>query len=437
MNKIFLVVKREYITRVRKRSFIVMTLLTPILLAGLIGGLLWVAMAEKEEQKVIAVIDDSGLFQGKFQNTTGISFIYLKDDIETAKLNFNHLGTDGLLYIPDFDIQDPKGIQFFSESSPHFGVVNEIEHTLEIEIERIKMKELGVDQEMLNRIKTNVSLNTRSLTSSGEKASNPITTVGTAYVSSFLIYFFLFLYGVQVMKGVLEEKYNRVVEVIISSIKPFQLMMGKILGIAAVGLTQFLLWVILSFIVTSLSVLLFDLDTGSAALVGETTGIGADTNGVAQANTEIMKLMETIPITYLLVTFIIFFLGGYFLYASLFAVVGSAVDSDADSQQFMFPITLPLIISIVAMGFVLNDPDGQIAFWMSMIPLTSPIIMLARIPFGVPLWELMLSISLLIAGFIFTTWIAGRIYRVGILTHGSKVSYRTLAKWFFSKLLND
>ncbi len=233
------------------------------------------------------------------------------------------------------------------------------------------------------------------------------------------------------MKGVLEEKNNRVVEVIISSIKPFQLMMGKILGIAAVGLTQFLLWVILSFIVTGLSVLLFDLDPGSAALVGETAGIGDDTNGVAQANSGIIKLMETIPITYLLVTFIIFFLGGYFLYASLFAVVGSAVDSDADSQQFMFPITLPLIISIVAMGFVLNDPDGQIAFWMSMIPLTSPIIMLARIPFGVPLWELTLSISLLIAGFIFTTWIAGRIYRVGILTHGSKVSYRTLAKWFF------
>ena len=431
MSKIFLVVKREYITRVRKRSFIVMTLLTPILFAGLIGGLLWVAMADKGGEKVIAVIDDSGLFKDKFQSTDGIHFTYLEENIETAKSNFNHQGPDGLLYIPKLNIQDPKGIQFFSESNPHFGVINKIENTLETEIERIKMMELGVDQEILQRIETDISLNTLSLTSTGEKVSNAEATFGTAYVSSLLIYFFLFLYGVQVMKGVIEEKHNRIVEVIISSIKPFQLMMGKILGIAAVGLTQFLLWVILSFAVTNAGFLLFGLDKDSAALIGETAGIGAEASEITQANSGIMELMDTIPITYVLITFIIFFLGGYFLYASLFALVGSAVDSDADSQQFMFPITIPLIISIVALGFVLNDPDGQIAFWMSMIPLTSPVIMLGRIPFGVPFWQLALSISLLIAGFIFTTWVAGRIYRVGILTHGSKVSYRTLARWFF------
>lgn len=431
MSKIFLVVKREYITRVRKRSFIVMTLLTPILFAGLIGGLLWVAMADKGGEIVIAVIDDSGLFKDKFQSTDGIHFTYLEENIETAKSKINHLGPDGLLYIPKLNIQDPKGIQFFSESNPHFGVINKIENTLETEIERIKLMELGVDQEILQRIETDISLNTLSLTSTGEKVSNAETTFGTAYVSSLLIYFFLFLYGVQVMKGVVEEKYNRIVEVIISSIKPFQLMMGKILGIAAVGLTQFLLWVILSFAVTNAGFLLFGLDKDSTALIGETAGIGAEASEITQANSGIIELMDTIPITYVLITFIIFFLGGYFLYASLFALVGSAVDSDADSQQFMFPITIPLIISIVALGFVLNDPDGQIAFWMSMIPLTSPVIMLGRIPFGVPFWQLALSISLLIAGFIFTTWVAGRIYRVGILTHGSKVSYRTLTRWFF------
>ena len=431
MSKIFLVVKREYITRVRKRSFIVMTLLTPILFAGLIGGLLWVAMADKGGEKVIAVIDDSGLFKDKFQSTDGIHFTYLEENIETAKSKINHLGPDGLLYIPKLNIQDPKGIQFFSESNPHFGVINKIENTLETEIERIKLMELGVDLEILQRIETDISLNTLSLTSTGEKVSNAEMTFGTAYVSSLLIYFFLFLYGVQVMKGVVEEKYNRIVEVIISSIKPFQLMMGKILGIAAVGLTQFLLWVILSFAVTNAGFLLFGLDKDSTTLIGETAGIGAEASEITQANSGIIELMDTIPITYVLITFIIFFLGGYFLYASLFALVGSAVDSDADSQQFMFPITIPLIISIVALGFVLNDPDGQIAFWMSMIPLTSPVIMLGRIPFGVPFWQLALSISLLIAGFIFTTWVAGRIYRVGILTHGSKVSYRTLARWFF------
>ena len=431
MKKIFLVVRREYITRVRKRSFIVMTLFTPILFAGLIGGLLWVAMADKGGEKVIAVIDDSGLFKDKFQNTDGIHFTYLEENIETAKSKFSHHGSDGLLYIPKLDLQNPEGIQFFSESNPHFGVVNKIENTLEAEIERIKMMQLGVDQQLLQRIETDITLNTLSLSSTGEKASNAEATFGTAYVSSLLIYFFLFLYGVQVMKGVIEEKHNRIVEVIISSIKPFQLMMGKILGIAAVGLTQFLLWVILSFAVTNAGIFIFDLDKDPATLVGETAGIGAGTGEVPQAGSAIFDLMETIPVSYVFITFIIFFLGGYFLYASLFALVGSAVDSDADSQQFMFPITIPLIISIVALGFVLNDPDGQIAFWMSMIPLTSPVIMLGRIPFGVPFWQLALSISLLIGGFIFTTWVAGRIYRVGILTHGSKVNYRTLTKWFF------
>jgi ABC-2 type transport system permease protein len=233
------------------------------------------------------------------------------------------------------------------------------------------------------------------------------------------------------MKGVIEEKYNRIVEVIISSIKPFQLMMGKILGIAAVGITQFLVWVILSFVVTSAGVSLMGLKQDPAAIVSESAGLDSVSSKLPQSDPGIWEMMDTIPFTYVMVTFVIYFLGGYFLYASLFAVVGSAVDSDADSQQFMFPITIPLIISIIALGFVLNDPDGQIAFWMSMIPLTSPVIMLGRIPFGVPFWQLALSITLLITGFIFTTWIAGRIYRVGILTHGSKVNYKTLTKWFF------
>jgi len=408
-----------------------MTLITPILFAGLIGGLLWVAMADKSEEKVIAVIDDSGLFKDKFQSANGLHFNYLEKNIETAKSEFNQYGPDGLLYIPLLDIQNPVGIQLFTESNPHFGVINKIEHTLETEIERIKMMQLGVNERILQKIETNVSLSTINLTSSGEKASNAEATVGTAYVSSLLIYFFLFLYGVQVMKGVIEEKYNRIVEVIISSIKPFQLMMGKILGIAAVGLTQFLIWVILSFAVTNAGFLLFGIDQDSAAMVNDSAGIGTETNQIGSPGTGVMELIDTIPVTYVLVTFIIFFLGGYFLYASLFALVGSAVDSDADSQQFMFPITIPLIISIVALGFVLNDPDGKIAFWMSMIPLTSPVIMLGRIPFGVPFWQLALSISLLVAGFIFTTWVAGRIYRVGILTHGSKVNYKTLTKWFF------
>lgn len=429
MNKIWLVLKREYWTRVRKRSFIVMTLLTPLLFAGLIGAMLWMALADPGEQKVIAVIDDSGLFSDKFQNTENLYFTYPKEDIKTAKSGFHQLGPDGLLYIPKIDIHDPQGIQLYSDSNPHFGVINKIESTVEKEIERLKMQELGVDQQLLQDIETRININTLSLTTDGEKTSNAETTVGTAYVSSLLIYFFLFLYGVQVMKGVIEEKYNRIVEVIISSIRPFQLMMGKILGIAAVGLTQFMLWILLSFAVTSIGVSLFGLEQDPASMMNNSSL--ANSGELPVASPGVWDLVDTIPLTYVLVTFVIYFLGGYFLYASLFALVGSAVDSDADSQQFMFPITVPLIISIVALGFVLNDPDGQLAFWMSMIPLTSPVVMLGRVPFGVPFWQLALSISLLIAGFIFTTWIAGRIYRIGILSHGSKVSYKTLTKWFF------
>jgi ABC-2 type transport system permease protein len=406
-----------------------MTLLTPLLFAGLIGAMLWMALADPGEQKVIAVIDDSGLFSDKFQNTENLYFTYPKEDIKTAKSGFHQLGPDGLLYIPKIDIHDPQGIQLYSDSNPHFGVINKIESTVEKEIERLKMQELGVDQQLLQDIETSININTLSLTTDGEKTSNAETTVGTAYVSSLLIYFFLFLYGVQVMKGVIEEKYNRIVEVIISSIRPFQLMMGKILGIAAVGLTQFMLWILLSFAVTSIGVSLFGLEQDPASMMNNSSL--ANSGELPVPSPGVWDLVDTIPLTYVLVTFVIYFLGGYFLYASLFALVGSAVDSDADSQQFMFPITVPLIISIVALGFVLNDPDGQLAFWMSMIPLTSPVVMLGRVPFGVPFWQLALSISLLIAGFIFTTWIAGRIYRIGILSHGSKVSYKTLTKWFF------
>ena len=339
---------------------------------------------------------------------------------------------DGLLYIPKIDISSPQNIQYLSESNPHFSVKNRIERLLEEELERIKMKQSGITEEALEQLKSNVELKTYNLTDEGEQTSNTDITWVTAYVSSLLIYFFLFLYGVQVMKGVIEEKHNRIVEVIISSIKPFQLMMGKIFGIAAVGLTQFLMWVALSSVLMSVAKLAFGIDVTPD--VDSMTA--ADPEVTAQAQNEIMQTLSSIDpgyIFYIISTFIVFFLGGYFLYAALFALVGSAVDSDADSQQFMFPITIPLIVSIVALGIVLQEPDGSIAFWMSMFPLTSPVTMLGRIPFGVPTWQIILSLTLLIMGFIFTTWIAARIYRVGILMHGTKVNYKTLAKWFFQK----
>ncbi len=429
MNKILLVVKREYLTRVRKKSFIIMTFLTPILFAGLIGAMLWITFTEEGDQKFIGVIDDSGLGINKLKDTKGINFTYLDGELEEAKSNLISGRRDALLYIPKLDVDDPQGVQLFSETNPHFNVTGEIERLLEQEIERIKMTRAGITEEMLEELKSNIELDTISITSEGEKTSNDNTTWITAYVSSLLIYFFLFLYGVQVMKGVIEEKYNRIVEVIISSVKPFQLMMGKILGIAAVGLTQFLLWVILTSSLLSAAKLIFDVDpTEAVTQPGMPTAEAPD-----MASSGFWEILNSIDFPFVIGIFVVYFLAGYFLYAALFALVGSAMDSDADSQQFMFPITIPLIISIVALGIVIQDPDGSIAFWMSMIPLSSPVIMLGRIPFGVETWEILLSITLLISGFLFTTWVAGRIYRVGILMHGSKVSYKTLVKWFFQK----
>lgn len=272
------------------------------------------------------------------------------------------------------------------------------------------------------------------MSETGEKASSSGVSSAVGYFASILIYFFVFLYGAQIMRGVLEEKTSRIVEVIISSVKPFQLMTGKIIGIAAVGLTQFLLWVILTIGISSAAGSMFQVDRFSNSQIESTTD-GMEEKDVNQAQqiNDIFSALEAIDITKLVLCFIFYFLGGYLLYGGLFAAVGSAVDSDADTQQFMFPISLPLIASIVMLSAIIKDPGGSLAFWMSMIPFSSPVVMMMRIPFGVPLWEILLSMAFLVAGFIFTTWIAGRIYRIGILMHGTKVNYRVLAKWLFMK----
>lgn len=431
MNKIWLVVKREYLTRVKKKSFIVMTILTPILMAGLVIGLVAIQMSDQGQTKTIGVIDESGLFINKFEDTEVINYRYLNKSLDQGKSDYGKDTNDALLYIPKLDIYNPSGIQLYEDRNPHFGITAKIENTLEKEIRNLKIREAGISEEVIKELNTRVDISTINLTETGEKSSSAEMTVGTAYVSSLLIYFFLFLYGVQVMKGVMEEKSNRIVEVVISSIKPFQLMMGKILGIAAVGLTQFMLWALLS--TSIMAIVFYVMDIQQANTVEMIAG--AEAAEMAEMQTSLMgDYMETLSsLPYVGLVFILYFLGGYFLYAALFATVGSAVDSDSDSQQFMFPITIPLIISIIALQFVLQDPDGSVAVWMSMIPLSSPVVMMGRIPFDPPVWQIAISLALLVGGFILTTWLAARIYRVGILMHGTKVNYRTLAKWFFMK----
>lgn len=410
-----------------------MTILGPLFFAAIMVIPIWLATMEGDE-KVIEVLDESGLFAGKFEEDGNIQYDYINLSLDEAKSNVPSHAKYGLLHIPADAIENPASITFYSEGNPSFDIVISLEKTLRNEIEAIKLTKSGIDKATLQTIDTPVDITTINLSEAGEKASSSGISSIVAYISSILLYFFVFLYGAQIMRGVLEEKTSRIVEVIISSVKPFQLMTGKIIGIAAVGLTQFLLWVLLTGGISSLVGTAFSVDRFSNAQFEQTTSQMPDEDKTqAKEINEIFTALEAIDISTLVICFVFYFLGGYLLYGGLFAAVGSAVDSDADTQQFMLPISLPLIASIVMVSTIIKNPEGSLAFWMSMIPFTSPVVMMMRIPFGVPLWEILLSMFFLALGFIFTTWIAGRIYRIGILMHGTKVNYKIMAKWLFMR----
>src|SRR5690606_22308443 len=302
------------------------------------------------------------------------------------------------------------------------------------------LKEAGIDQETLESINPNVRITTLEITETGEKESHAGIAMGIGMAAAMLIYLSLFIYGAQVMRGVIEEKNNRIVEVIISSVRPFQLMMGKIVGIGLVGLTQFFLWIILSGALMTAGSLIISSQMPDISTEQMTSAAGAanasQMSNLAQDNFmgDIQSVLNGINFLYIIGFFLVFFLGGYLLYSALFAAVGSAVDNETETQQFMLPITMPLLFTyVMAFSLLVRDPHGPLSFWLSMIPFTSPIAMMVRIPFGVPLWEILLSIGLLIGGFILTTWVAARIYRVGILMYGKKASYKELIKWFSYK----
>jgi ABC-2 type transport system permease protein len=314
--------------------------------------------------------------------------------------------------------------------------ISSIENLFESQLKDLKMQRMRIDQKLLDSLKTNVNISTVSFTESGqEKSNNSIILSGIGMAGGILMYMFIFIYGAQIMQGIIEEKTSKVVEVIVSSVKPFQLMMGKIIGLASVGLLQFLIWIILMSTLTFAVLGSMGIDPPQQQAMQQISAEAAAQQ--AAASSEMAKAMEefmTLPWIKIGISFLFYFLGGYLLYGALFAAVGSAVDSPAEAQQFMFPITIPMLISYMSLFmFILKDPHGPISVWLSIIPITSPIAMMGRIGFGVPFWQLALSVVLLIGGFILTTWVAGRVYRVGILMHGTKVNYKVLAKWFMMK----
>ena len=448
MNKILLIVEREYLTRVRKKSFLIMTLIGPLLFAGIMVVPAWLATMNGDE-KNIQVLDQSGAFTNKLKAQRNVNFTYVKGSIEELKAGILAGKADGLLIIPALDLDKPVGVQLFFQKSPSLEIENNIAGSIEDELENRKLIKNGIDRSVLENLKPNVDIDTKQLSAEGEKDSSSAGATITGFASAFLIYFFIFLYGVQVMRGVIEEKTSRIVEVIISSVKPFELMMGKILGVALVGLTQFLLWVALSSGISFVaSQLLASNSEGSPATTvaanTKTALQGAEKAGAAPKLTKGLKkenisqkisnALGTVDFVTQIICFVFYFIGGYLLYSSLFAAVGAAVDSETDTQQFMLPITIPLILSIIVAQGIINDPESKLAFWMSIIPFTSPVVMMVRLPFHPPLWEVLLSMALLVLGFIGTVWFAGRIYRVGILMYGKKVNYREISKWLFYKV---
>jgi ABC-2 type transport system permease protein len=433
MNKIILIIKREYFSRVKKKSFLVMTFLVPILIIGMYALIFALSLQGGDNIPAVEVIDDSGIFNKGLEDKKSATFRKSELSLAEAKQKVIKNEDAFVLYIPK-NINSGGTIEMFSQKKAGLSVIGTIENQLNDQMRTKLLADAGIDVLTLDQIKPKLAVVSKELTLEGEKDSSSGAAMAVGFAAAILIYMSLFIYGIQVMRGIIEEKTSRIVEVIISSVKPFQLMMGKIVGIGLVGLTQFLLWITLSLgLMTVASQIIFngkmDQVKSEMPMNKQTAVVNNDSPGM-----DIINALQTVDWTYILPIFIIFFLGGYMLYSALFAAVGSAVESDTETQQFMLPITLPLLFTyIMSFSFIVNNPDSSLSFWLSIIPFTSPIAMMVRLPFGVPNWELALSIILLIAGFIFTTWVASRIYRVGILMYGKKVSFAELGKWFMYK----
>lgn len=445
-----------------------MTILGPILMAALFIVPAYLSQMS-DETKQISILDETGWFINKFEDSENFKFEYVYEDLETAKSAMTSQKGYALLYIPRPTASVPSSAVIYSEKQASLDLKSYIRNVMSKEVENQKLgaeilkeirkvnpeyksigndtlsKESLISEEILKNIKTNIELTSIRMGEEGkEEKSFTEVSMGVGMFAGILIYFFIFLFGAQVMRGVIEEKTSRIVEVIVSSVKPFQLMMGKIVGVALVGLTQFMLWVVLTLaIVTVFQTVMPDKvkQASSAESFNPGTKIPADVStetvaadtGNSDGISGIMEALGSINYGIMLGAFVFYFLGGYLLYGAMFAAIGAAVDNETDTQQFMMPVTIPLILSIVMAQFVINNPEGPISFWFSIIPLTSPIIMMVRIPFGVPIWELALSMSLLTLTFIGAVWLAGRIYRTGILMYGKKVSWGEMWKWLFYK----
>lgn len=441
MNKIGIIIGREFNERVRKKSFIITTLLTPLLMIGLMVAPMLLTQYTGSEQKCIAVVDDSKLIGQHLQSNDEILFEQTPLTIELARIEYSD--RFAILHIGKSIMENPGDVRLYTNSTASITLEMNIASQLESVIEEIKLQRLNIEDlpSILASIKTNINLqsysngtpaDSDSESNTGEKANSSIVATVVAYVLSFMLYMFILIYGVMVMQSVIEEKNSRVLEVMVSTVRPLDMMLGKILGVASVALLQIAIWIALiigvgyfvmpELIPDEMSMAVAMLQQGASP-----ESLGTDTDmGLLQA---IATLTDMGYLMKIIGSLLVFMVGGFLLYAALFAAIGSAVDNPQDAQQLQTPVTIPIILSLFVMLSVINDPTSELAFWFSMIPLTSPIVMMARIPYDIPGWEIALSLGILVATFVVVVWGAGKIYRIGILMHGKKPSIKELWKW--------
>ncbi|MFK8060458.1 MAG: ABC transporter permease [Polaribacter sp.] len=436
MSKLKLIIQREFIAKVRNKSFIIMTFLSPLIMVGM-GALVYFLMQKNDEKvKKIVYVDNSGLFSKEdFKDSKTIHYSdYTALGIEETKKKVEAGNYYGALFIPKQDSLEilAKSIEFYSKDSPGMSLMGSLENKIERKIRNEKLNSFGIDLEKIKASKINTDI--KMFDFSGEESSKLINglKIGVGAIAGYFLMMFVMIYGTSVMRSVIEEKTSRIIEVIVSSVKPFQLMLGKIIGNASAGLVQFFIWGIILFTIVTVASSVFGVDVvemQTAKVPTEQMDAVKQATDGGKGQMVIQEILR-LPILKMFVLFIFYFLGGYMLYSSLFAAVGAAVDNETDTQQFMLPIMLPLILGVyVGFATVINDPHGSIAVLFSHIPLTSPIVMLMRVPFGVSWGELAISMSLLVVTFVFMVWLAAKIYRVGILMYGKKPTYKDLYKW--------
>lgn len=433
MNHLSLIIKREYLTKIKNKSFIIMTFLSPLIMIALISIVAYLSQLNNDKKRTISILDESGLFSEIFKNTGNTTYNYISNStVREAKAFVKEKEQYGLLYISNGDLEIvSKSVRFYSEDSPSLTIMSGLENKIERKLREEKLISNGLDIKQIENSRVNVSVAQESF--EGQKSSKIDNILKLAFggIAGYLLFMFIIIYGNMIMRSVIEEKTSRIIEVIISSVKPIQLMMGKIIGTSLAGVTQFAIWIILLGVLSTILSIVFNIDLMSVQTPQQEVVQQAMDNPVLQDEiTLALQSFQNLPLANLIIAFLLFFIGGYLLYSSLYAAVGAAVDNETDTQQFMLPILMPLILAVyVGVFTVIDDPHGTVSTIFSFVPFTSPVVMLMRIPFGVPIWQQIVSLIILIGTFTSTVWFAAKIYRVGILMYGKKASYKELFKW--------